>query len=426
MYNKNELKNLIYIQDNKPCNEQTIKGLFRSIVEPILENTVENVVLCRLEEKSQKDFISVLKRLEYSASKVYDFSSQPIGNSFENVLKEEIWDKTEFIYILSERYGAVMIFDYAEAEVQGHASIYLLYNSKNLTEAFDVIAANSKVDLSEYQTKWHPDRRDNETLNSSIRKIVESLNETNQEILISEMEKEQQQHVDETASKLDFILTKSSFIAHEMRNLLSICNLYSNIIAKQYDRISFANEEVKKSIENARNCIEKSLKMAGNLILDFKSIKGASLREHSLKNVIENAFELGKIYAQDKNIEFKLNTPTDATILIDEEKFLAVVINLIKNAVESFEEIEKDSKTVEVKTEVEENEVRIKISNNAKPINEEVKKRLFETNYTTKASGSGLGLIICKKNLEEQFAQLKLNKSDEISTEFEINLPRIS
>ncbi len=52
VYNKNQLKNLTYIQENKPCNEQTIKGLFRAIVEPILEANVEAVVLCRLEEKS--------------------------------------------------------------------------------------------------------------------------------------------------------------------------------------------------------------------------------------------------------------------------------------------------------------------------------------------------------------------------------------
>ena len=103
MLKKNELKNLIYIQENEQCNEQTIKGLFRSIVEPILESSVESLVLLRLEDKSKKDFDSITKRLAFSSAKVYDYSDKAISEKFENVLKEKKWEKTEFLYVLSER-----------------------------------------------------------------------------------------------------------------------------------------------------------------------------------------------------------------------------------------------------------------------------------------------------------------------------------
>ena len=148
---KNKLKDLIYIQENKPCNEQTVNGLFRSIVEPILEQNLEGIVLCRMEEKSKETFRGILKRLEYSNSKVYDFSDKPISENFEYVLKENIWGKTEFVYVLAPRFGAVLIFDYEENEMNGFAQIYLLHNSKNLSDAFEVINANSKIDLIEYQ-----------------------------------------------------------------------------------------------------------------------------------------------------------------------------------------------------------------------------------------------------------------------------------
>lgn len=417
---KNQLKNLIYIQENKPCNEQTIKGLFRSIVEPILEKNVECLILCRLEEKSQDEFSGILKRLEYSNTKLYDFSDKPISEKFENVLKEKIWDKTEFLYVLSERYGAVLLFDYEDCDVEEFAQMYLLHHSKNLADAFNIINANSMIDLHSYQEKWHPERRENDLMNSSIRKIVGNLNETNQEILISELTKETAEEDTDYKSQLEFFSTKSSYIIHEMRNLLSICNLYSTIIEKQTDKVKFETEEVKKSILNARDAIRKSLKMSANLLLDFKSIGKTDLKEHSLKNLIETALELAKIYAHGKNIKFVSETQ-ETIILADENKFLAVIINLIKNAVESIDEIEKTGEIV-ISTKIEKEKVKIKISNNGKPITKELQSKIFETGFTTKSTGTGLGLAICKKTLEEQSAQLKLLKSDEISTEFEISV----
>lgn len=104
--------------------------------------------------------------------------------------------------------------------------------------------------------------------------------------------------------------------------------------------------------------------------------------------------------------------------MADENKLLAVLINLVKNAVESIEE----KGDIVVSTQIEEENAKIIVSNNGKPITKDLQEKIFQEGFTTKASGSGLGLVICKKTLEEQFAQLKLRKSDEESTEFEIVL----
>ena len=432
MYKKNELKNLIYIQDNKPCNEQTIKGLFRSIVEPILDGNVESLVLCRLEEKSKQSFSGILKRLEYSNAKVYDFSDTPINERFENILKEKIWDKTEFVYILSQRYGAVLSFDYKIPEVDGYAGIYILHNSKLLSDSFEIINSNSKIDLNNYQEKWHPDRRDNDILNNSIRKIVDLFNETNQEVLFSEKENEIIKEAYEKYgcddffdfyNRLEFVSNKSSHISHEIRNQLSICDLYSAIVQKQLLKIEINNEEVKKSLTNALECIQKSLKMANNSILNLKSLNNDNLESIEPSEIIKTAIELSKVYAEGKDIQInQKNCDSGQTrILADENKFLAVLINLIKNAVESFE----DKGEINIKTETGEENVKITISNTGKPIIREVQEKIFKEGFTTKMTGSGLGLYICKKSLEEQFAKLELKKSDNSSTEFEITFPRV-
>ena len=424
MYQKNELKNLIYIQENKPCNEQTINGLFRSIVEPVLEQNVEGLILLRLEDKSKQSYSGILKRLEFASAEVYDFSNNPICEKFKNILKDKIWNRTEFVYVLVERFGAVLIFDFEEEELENYAQIYTLYNSKNLSDVFDIINANSTKDLKNYDELWHPDRRDNLILNSSIRKVLENLNETNQEILITQIEKETIEKTEDVdlASRLEFLLAKSSYIAHEMRNLLSICNLYSTVIERQSHKVQFTDKEAEKSVLNAAECVKKALKTAGNLLLDFKSLRNTELTEHDLKMLVDSAIELSKVYANGKNIQFGNEIFQSANILVDENKFLTVLINLIKNAVESFEEDSEKKGYIVVNSKIEDENVKIIVSNNGTPIKYELQDKLFEAGFTTKMSGTGLGLAICKKTLEEQFAQLRLVKSDEVSTEFEITV----
>ncbi len=417
MLKKNELKNLIYIQENEQCNEQTIKGLFRSIVEPILENPVECLVMLRLEEKSKKDFDSILKRLAFCSAKVYDFSDDMISEKFENVLKEKIWEKTEFIYVLSQRYGAVLIFDYEDAQSNNFASFYTMYNSKNLEEAFDIINSNSNADLSEYEAKWHPDRRENEHLNSSIRKLVANLNDKNQEILISEMEKEQISKQDGASKKLELMSAKASYAAHEMKNLLSICNLYSDIISKYSEKIKYETPEVEKSVKNAHSCICKSLQMGVSTLMDFRAMNNPEIKNYSLQEIIKNSVNLAKVYSSE-NVQIEIEKGNDVKILADENKFSAVLINLIKNAIES---IEKEG-LIKISTEDCGENVKIKISNNGKPIPENIQKLIFNDGFTTKKEGNGLGLKICQKSMEEQYGKLQLLKSDEKSTVFELTV----
>ena len=76
-----------------------------------------------------------------------------------------------------------------------------------------------------------------------------------------------------------------------------------------------------------------------------------------------------------------------------------------------------------IESEIKHKNVHITISNNGSPISEEKQQAIFEKGYTTKPTGSGLGLHICVDNLKAQNAILRLNKSIPEITEFEIILP---
>ena len=213
-------------------------------------------------------------------------------------------------------------------------------------------------------------------------------------------------------NELELFQTQARCISHEIRNHLSICELYTKIIEKNIIKTGINNP----SLENALYCIQKSLKIIGNSLIDLKSLNNFSSGKYDLKELLETGLEMSKIYTGDKKIEFDCVLCNDCIVEVDENKFLACIVNIIKNAIEA---IEKEGKII-VKCTNQKGIAHIIIANTGNPISAEKRKQIFDEGFTTKSSGSGLGLHICKANLAAQNAELRLNKSDEHSTEFEI------
>lgn len=212
----------------------------------------------------------------------------------------------------------------------------------------------------------------------------------------------------------DFIKEQSRCIAHEIRNQISIVDVYTEIIKKNLQKNGIDNS----SINNALNCIHKSAQMVNNSLLDLKSLNNFEPKEVDLHSIVLESVEMAKVYIHDKNIKINTVLNDTTTVLIDENKFLACLINIIKNAIEAIDEVG----TINITVDLFKDFASIKISNNGLKIPDEKQAVIFTEGFTTKSSGSGLGLYICKNNLKSLGADLKLNRSDSEMTEFEINI----
>lgn len=204
-------------------------------------------------------------------------------------------------------------------------------------------------------------------------------------------------------------------VSHEIRNHLSICDMYSRIISKNLEKSSIQNP----SIENALECIQNSIKIIGANLLDLKSLDVSAEKIIDFKSIILSSVELAKAYALEKNIDFEVFIKNTDNILTDDNRFSACLVNIIKNGIEAIEGQGK----VEILAEIKDGTGVIKISNNGKPIPKEKQKDVFTLGYSTKKDGCGIGLALCKKFLETQNADLKLVKSGKSQTMFEINIP---
>lgn len=213
----------------------------------------------------------------------------------------------------------------------------------------------------------------------------------------------------------NLILEQSRCISHEIRNHLSICEIYTQIIRKNLEEENIEN----KSIDNALNCISKSIKIMCNSLLDLKSLNNVSPKNCDIKSLLNEGVKLAEVYIHDKDIKIITSLKDTALVYIDENKFLACLVNIIKNAIEA---IDKKGQ-ITINLEITDNSAHIKISNNGEPISPQKQRAIFEEGYTTKPTGSGLGLHICANNLKAQNGILRLNTSTDEKTEFEIILP---
>ncbi len=394
---QNYLKELIETQDNKFLSRQTLKCLVRSALEPLLDAPESGVVFYRIDNK--EGLQGLIKRLEFSEIESINYSDEA-GN-----LVEKVWANTEFICVMTHRYVSILLWDNFTGD-KNTVRYYSLYNSKLQNEPLDIIKRNSKIDITPYQEKFTPDRRDNILLNASIRRLLDNMVDAADDAVLGFAEK-----TAETLRDGDYAARKARVIAHEVRNQLSIVDLYTEIIRKKT-----GDESVLASL----NTISKAIRMAGNSLLALKTKENSELKPVLIRELVQEAVELAGVYLEGKEIELQVETD-DITAMADYDKLLGVIINLVKNASEAFDsETLQNGKYIKIKAEKNEDFVNILVSNNASGIKEP--EKIFNEGFTTKSTGTGLGLWICKKSIEEQMGSIELSRSTEDYTEFTIKL----
>ena len=401
---QNYLRELIESQGNHFITRQALKCWIRSAVEPLLDAPETSVVLHRIENKDGLQ--GLLRRLEFSEVESISFTDDS-----ENLV-EKVWANTEFICVMTHRYVSILIWDNRTGDDK-LVRYYSLYNSKLQYEPLDIIKRNSKVDITPYQEKFNPDRRDNILLNVSIRRLLDNLEEAKNDAVLGYAEQSADTLIDS-----DYAQKKSRIIAHEIKNQLSICDLYSEIIRKQSESGNI------EGIQNSLKSINKALKLANNSLYSLKTKEISKLEMLSIKELIDNAVELSQVYLESKNIEFQVEVEEDFFVKADFDKLIAVIINLVKNASEAFgvddENVLKNDKYIKIKTEKDEDTAYIYVSNNAEGIKEP--EKIFNEGFTTKFVGTGLGLWICKKSIEEMYGELELSRTTDDYTEFTIKI----
>ncbi len=416
---KNLLRDLIYLGQTRPVNKQTVKGLFRFALEPLLEaQTQKAVVLVRLFDTQGLD--GVLKRLEFTNAEVYSFDDATKG---ENLQKEDIWGDTEFLVILSPRYSACLLWDFSTETVKDTSCLYYLLNSKDVNNVIQIISQNSKIDLMRYTQEYTPERRSNELLNKAVHKFINFADSFVEEATLTQAEAGLLGESDDIAKKYEYISTKSKIISHDIKNHLSVIDLYSKIMEKRLENV--ANKELQDSLLNAVSSIKKSKDSITELLTELRTIQGVKLETINVSKILQSAINLVQARAMETGTKFEVSNQYTGNVLADENKLLNVFINLFYNALDALKEKGNDGVIKINVIEAENNMLKIYITDNGCGIQKDLCEKVFEEGYTSKATGSGLGLYISKDAMKEQYGDLILVNSDKNGTTFEVSLSKV-
>lgn len=415
MRNKfNTLQKYIFEYSVKEYRKETVNGLFRSILEPIVSNQkFESCILFRLFDLKEKE--NYIKRLEFSGAKIVNFSDA-LENNCE---KQNIWEQTEFVIVLGQRYSVALIWDYSTGSMQNCTNVCCLYNSSIITEIAKLVLENSTYDFKELLQKYVPDRRQNLILNNAMRNLADCLNDKNEEILYKIAESKHPIDTDDMLKTANIVSEKAKFIAHEIKNNLSIINLYSKITEKRLANVVF-DDDTKLSIDTAIKNINTASETISSLINDLRSLSAPYITKLSIKTLVLNTVMLCEEKAKKAGVELIVTDFSDCMIDTDKVKFESALTNLIFNAIEACTE----GCSVCVDCFVEPKEVRVFVKNDGDKIPSALHNKIFEVDFTTKQKGNGLGLAICKSQMRLVNGDINLVHSNNVETLFEIVMLR--
>lgn len=374
------------------ADEQTVCSMFRALLEPVLEMNTESESDVVLKVTNRDLFTGLMTRLEFSEIHYVDYG--------EDVKGKENLEETDFLLVAASDFVSFLSWKFAENGFK----YYCVTNTKEIDTIISLLSENAEIDLSYLKDKYHTAKLGNNLANACINKLAAMLGNVKTDVLTE----------DEPSEKLDYLTKKARYISHEVKNQLSICDLYSGIIR----RYCINNDISDKTINNSVECIDKAVKIAGNTLAQLKTLNSKELKLYKTNKLISMATDLAKAYLENREIKFTVENNVEDEIFVDETLFVSTIINLVKNACEAFNDFENKNNEIKVSSKIENDNVIIQVTNNASPIKEP--EKIFDEGMTTKSTGSGLGLFICKQNTEDQCGQLNLVKSDEESTVFEL------
>jgi PAS domain S-box-containing protein len=222
----------------------------------------------------------------------------------------------------------------------------------------------------------------------------------------------------EKREKLAAIGEMTSRIAHEIRNPLTVIGGFLKRMYKKMDD----PQSVKKYTGIIDDELSR-LEIIVSEILEYsRGKKLPEFEEIDLNTLIDDVLMMYEDFIEQKDIILEREKNVDNIYVdIDRNRVKQVLINLLKNAIE----VVANGGRIEIKSGIDENhKAFFQIKNDGDPIPEENFGKLFMPFFTTKTHGTGLGLPICKKIIEDEHkGNLYLVKSDGDGTIFRFELP---
>ncbi len=219
-------------------------------------------------------------------------------------------------------------------------------------------------------------------------------------------------------SKMVAVGQLSAGLAHEIRNPLGLIKSYCYVIEryKEDETFDHAVNVIFDSVVRINTFIENLLRFSKLTNDDHKLV--------SVVNVLDNILVLEKKNFEHNKIVVKSSVTenSEKPIIMNEDVLKMILLNLINNSIDSFRDVEREVKEIRIELSVEASYLNIKVIDNGCGIEKEKLENIFNPFYSTKESGTGLGLYILSTEITNHNGYITVNSNVGEGTTFDITL----
>jgi len=226
------------------------------------------------------------------------------------------------------------------------------------------------------------------------------------------------------SSHLATLAEIASTLAHELNQPLVAIASYNEASIRLLHEPEFDREEVAEAMEKCRAQAVRAGEIMRRM-RDFIRRRQPNRARDDLNEIVRGAAQLAGTDGERDDVKVVLElTPNLLPVYVDRVMIEQVVLNLVKNALEAMRSVEPTRRRLTISTApADEDAVLVSFSDRGEGIPEAVAERLFRPFLTTRPSGLGLGLSICRSIVEAHGGRLWYVANPEGGSTFHLLLP---
>jgi polar amino acid transport system substrate-binding protein len=211
----------------------------------------------------------------------------------------------------------------------------------------------------------------------------------------------------------------SAGLAHEIRNPLGLIKNYLFVLRKRYD------DDLSL---HAMSVIDDSVKRIHNLIsnlLNFSRLSKEDSKEVNIDVLFNSIIALASKNIRDNDVKLSVVKSEDMPdkLFLNEDVLKLGIINLINNSIDSFDGTDIVERMIQISLKINKEKLIIDFQDNGKGIPSSELEKIFNPFYTTKDTGTGLGIYILASELAAIEGSITCESEQYVGTIFHITLP---
>ena len=300
-------------------------------------------------------------------------------------------------------------------------------DKSNISQEFSIPLPNSD-NLTRFIVVYVLSLVSDSKINGRIIKIYDVTEQRLQEVKMRRME------------NMAGLTTLAANMAHEIKNALGAISIHIQLLQKAIEkqRNSTGVLPEKKFVEDHLDVVNEEIDNLNRLITDFLFAVRPVNANYSLVDpylVLKKLVDFLSPEFNSHRVSFTVKNPNStAKLLIDEKIFREMIINIVQNAFAAIKERFPECKNedlqndefigkISIRISVKFDKYIISISDNGCGMSDETIVRLFEPYFTTRATGTGLGMTLVYKIVKEFSGDIHVKSEENKGTTFIIEFP---